>query len=184
MAKRISKVFQIAKQEEKAESWGTKATTLETKMIEFAASKISKTRAQQINREVWRKVRAPATFTENPLTKHELWRYRTLIQQHPESNYYNTLATAEYRMSNFDKAIAASLKSIELRSEKGGQSNNASIGDFAVLAMSHFKLYETEKAKEYRSRIDEAMKFDIYKNDEECLSFRKEVDDLFKSKSN
>ncbi|MDB2686185.1 tetratricopeptide repeat protein, partial [Mariniblastus sp.] len=187
MAKRISKVFKIAKQDDEAVHWATKAATFEAKLIKLAAPKINKNQAHQINKNqahqinknTWESVKSPEAFAKNPLTKNQLAQYLDLIQQHPQDGYYNTLATAEYRMGNFKNAIAASLKAIKLLSKEASPFPR----DFAILAMSHFKLGEMDKADEYREKLDEAIKLDIFKDDQECKSFLKEVEDLFDSKS-
>ncbi|MDE0937751.1 MAG: sulfatase [Mariniblastus sp.] len=58
----------------------------------------------------------------------------------------------------------------------------AHAGDLDILAMSHFKLGNFEKANDYREQLNLAMKLDSFKDDKECLSFLKEVDELFKSR--
>lgn len=141
--------------------------------------KISTGESESINRSTWNRVVTSEAFEKSPLTNVELSRYRDLLQQHPLGTYYNTLATAEYRMGNYRESIAAALMSVELTpSEMNLHSPHAS--DFAILAMSHFKLGEKETANEYRDKLNEALKLDAFKNDQECRSFAKEVATLLR----
>ena len=143
---------------------------------------ISMTQAKQINDEVWKEVKV-LPIPGAPLLPQAsvLDLYRNMVQQYPRGIYYNTLAAAEYRRSNFKNAIAASLKSVEL-TQKELKIPTPHPVDYAILAMSHFKLDELEKASEYREKLDQAIKLDVFKDDEECKSFATEVNSLFDSK--
>ena len=91
--------------------------------------------------------------------------------------YYNTLGAAEYRMGNYEEAIAAAQKSAELLPS---ELNLPSIypGDYAILAMSQFKLGEKDKANEYVEKLEEAMKLKAFKDDYDCISFATELRQL------
>jgi hypothetical protein len=54
-------------------------------------------------------------------------------------------------------------------------------GDYAVLAMSYKRLGEFEDAKNYREKFNTSMRLDKFKNDEECMSLRLEVERLIES---
>jgi hypothetical protein len=47
--------------------------------------------------------------------------------------------------------------------------------------MSYSELGHTEKANDYRDRLNESMKLDAFKNDETCQSFSAEVVRTFES---
>jgi tetratricopeptide (TPR) repeat protein len=100
---------------------------------------------------------------------------RQVVVRFPKHEFFNTLATAEYRMGNFEKAVAAALRSLELSTD------NVYAGDFAILAMSHFELGKLEKANEYRAKFLEAM--DEFKDDEDCNRFAVEVKGVFDNSS-
>lgn len=125
--------------------------------------------ARETNSAIWQRVSMPDAFEQAPLTDSELTQYRELVRQQPRDIYYNTLATAEYRMGNFQEAIAAALRSVEL-------SPQVFPGDYAILAMSHSELGETEKANAYGEKFRESMKLEKSKDDEDCVSFAIEVE--------
>lgn len=135
--------------------------------------------AQTINNATWEKVKTPDAFEQSPLTDLEFSRYRELIRQHPRNVYYNTLATAEYRMGNYQGAVDAALMSVELSSPE-----EIFPGGYAVLAMSYSELGQTNTANDYRERFIESMKRDAFKNDQECKSFSTEVEKKFRIPSN
>lgn len=81
---------------------------------------------------------------------------------------------------NSDECIAAAKKSIEL-TPKEIDSATLVPGDYAIVAMSHFKLGDKEKANEYRMKYDDTMKLDAFKSDAESKSFGEEVEELFDS---
>ena len=130
--------------------------------------------AQTLNNATWQSVKTADAFEQVPLTDLQLHRFREVVRQHPREIYYNTLGTAEYRMGNYREAIDAALKSVAL-------SPQAFPGDYAVLAMSHTRLGEFENAKNYREKFNTSMILDKFKNDEECMSFKLEVESLIES---
>ncbi|MEQ1825776.1 MAG: protein kinase, partial [Pirellula sp.] len=83
--------------------------------------------AQRINNATWQKVSTPDAFKHTPITDSELIQFRELIREHPRDIYFNTLATTEYRMGNYQEAIQAALRSVELSAQ-------AFPGDYAILA--------------------------------------------------
>jgi tetratricopeptide (TPR) repeat protein len=135
--------------------------------------------AQIFNSQVWERVVTADAFKRTPLTESELLRFRDLIRQFPEGVYYNTLGTAEYRAGNFEEAISAALKSIELTPQQDQSTEAPYPGDFAILAMSHFKLGDTKTAAEYRQKMEAGVSLDAYKGDGECKSFAAEVNAVF-----
>jgi hypothetical protein len=130
--------------------------------------------AQRTNNATWQKVSTPDAFKHTPITDSELIQFRELIRQHPRDIYFNTLATAEYRIGNYQEAIQAAIRSVELSAE-------VFPGDYAILAMSYSELGETEKANNYRDRFHISMKLDANKDDETCQSFSAEVVRNFES---
>ena len=126
---------------------------------------------------MWQKVSSAASFKEFPINDIELEQFREITKKHPKGMYYNTLGAAEYRMGNYEEAIAAAQKSAELLPS---ELNLPSIypGDYAILAMSQFKLGEKDKANEYVEKLEEAMKLKAFKDDYDCISFATELRQL------
>ena len=90
----------------------------------------------------------------------------------------------EYRFGNFEDAISAALISVERTPKEDSRYDSPFAGDFAILAMSYFKLNNNEKANVYRDKLKKAMKLDEFKDDEDCLSFLAEVNELFDAPDN
>ena len=104
------------------------------------------------------------------------------VELNPSPNNINTLSVTEFRLGKFRNAIASSTKGIairetELRAEEKrpktvgsnysrvvapSDSNNSQAIDLAILAMSHFKLGEKEKAKEYQTKFSQAMTLEVF----------------------
>ncbi|MEZ6137818.1 MAG: protein kinase [Pirellulaceae bacterium] len=130
--------------------------------------------AKAINNATWQRVRTPNAFELAPLTDQELIQFREIVRQYPRDIYFNTLGSSEFRMGNFQEAIAAALESIELSSQ-------VFPGDYAIVAMSYLALGQTHFANDYRQRFLESMKLDESKTDEDWLSFSAEVAKAFES---
>jgi WD40 repeat protein/serine/threonine protein kinase len=135
-------------------------------------------RARRINATSWSRVVTQESFDKSPFTNKDLFRCRGLCRQHPNGIYYNTLGVAEFRMGNFERAIEAALRSVEL-TPKELRLDGPHPVDFAVLAMSHFKLDRIDKAEDYQEEFDAAMTDKPFKDDPECQSFALEVKELF-----
>ena len=178
-AERVVKVYELANEPDKVKKWNKKLAEAESKIDEFIQSrinKISKVLAEAYNNQIWPKVAKPSP-TSPFITLEELNKYRQVCEEYPQGIYFNTLAVAEYRMANYKESIAAALKSVELTPKEAGLPSPHP-SDYAFIAMSHFKLGDKEKANEYRVKLNEAMKLNAFKNDEECLSFVQEVKSL------
>jgi WD40 repeat protein/Tfp pilus assembly protein PilF len=89
--------------------------------------------------------------------------------------YANTLGVAHYRSGDWNSAIAAHEKSMELR--KGGDSF-----DWFFLAMARWRLGEKDKAREWYDRAVEWMDKNQPTN-EELRRFRVEAEELMKKES-
>jgi Flp pilus assembly protein TadD len=87
-----------------------------------------------------------------------------------EGVYWNTLGVAHYRAGDWKAALAALKKSMELR--EGGDSF-----DWFVLAMSHEKLGEMEKARQWYDRARHWMDENQVHN-EELRRFRAEATEV------
>jgi serine/threonine protein kinase/tetratricopeptide (TPR) repeat protein len=85
---------------------------------------------------------------------------------------WNTLGAAHYRAGNWNEAVAALEKSMELR--QGGNSF-----DWFFLAMAHWQLGEREKARDWYARAGKWMDQNQPKN-EELRRFRAEAAELLK----
>jgi len=140
--------------------------------------KLTPKKAWGRNKVVWAKVRATTPAERRQVTRTELLQFRELVEQFPQASYFSTLAAAEFRMRNFEKATKAALNSVELRRKKQGLSSPHPV-DLAILAMSYFELKDLKKAKKYRSELDEAMESEINGSDEECISIAKEAEAFF-----
>ncbi len=84
-----------------------------------------------------------------------------------EGNYWNTLGVAQYRQHDWQLAIDALNKSMELR--KGGDAN-----DWFFLAMAHWKRDKKEQARKWYSQALQWMDTHAPK-DEELRRFREEA---------
>ena len=134
--------------------------------------------AQSVNSRLWQKVVVP---NSSPMEGDLEW-MNAVVRDFPRGMYFNTLGVTEYRAGNYEAAIKACLKSVELLPLQEDRYDSPHASDYAFLAMSYFQLANKDKASEYRKKLTEAMKLDAFKNDEECLNFVKEVDALFDGK--
>jgi serine/threonine protein kinase/Flp pilus assembly protein TadD len=87
-----------------------------------------------------------------------------------EGNYWNTLGAAHYRAGDWNAAIQALKKSMEIR--KGGDSI-----DWSFLAMAHWQLGEKDLARQWYDKAVQWMDKNDPKNDELCR-FRSEAAEL------
>jgi WD40 repeat protein/Tfp pilus assembly protein PilF len=87
-----------------------------------------------------------------------------------EGTYWNTLGAAHFRAGDWQAAIAALEKSMDLR--QGGDSN-----DWFFLAMAHWRLGEEEKAREWYDKAVAWMEKNA-KDNRELQRFRIEAADL------
>ena len=99
---------------------------------------------------------------------------RTANDTTQDGEMLKTLAAAEYRLGNFDQAIADAHASIKLLTEQRTSPIN-----YAILAMSHFELEQPKEANEFRETLTESMKLDEFKADPDYQAFASEVDALF-----
>ena len=129
---------------------------------------------------MWAKVQAPILDTDSPvsITPEDLQQMRAVCQRLPLGKHFSRLGVAEYRLKNFEKAVAAAKISVEKTPVELGLSSALPI-DFAVLAMSYKELGNDTQAIEHRRQLDKSMKLDVFKNDEECKSFLVETKTLF-----
>jgi Tetratricopeptide repeat len=132
--------------------------------------------AQQLNNKIWQQVVSSVSLP----SADEVKRLAQLSATLNRGIYFNTLGVAHYRMGNYQAAIEACLKSLEL-TPKEKHLPGPYAGDLAFLAMSHFQLGDRQEADKYRHQLSESMKLVTYKEDKECIGFREEVDALFDS---
>lgn len=78
-----------------------------------------------------------------PLDPGELSRLRELLTQVPYAFVLSTLGLAEFRLGNFQAAIEANGKSLEIQGDEGFP------GDLAVLTLSHLQLENEPEAENY-----------------------------------
>jgi tetratricopeptide (TPR) repeat protein len=95
--------------------------------------------------------------------------------------YLNTLGVAQYRLGQYDQAIATLTRSDKLNSKQfGGQSHPA---DVAFLAMAHHRLGHSDEARKLLERLRQLLQQDRWKNDAESQAFLREVESLIQSGS-
>jgi len=95
------------------------------------------------------------------------WAKRAVELAPKEGNYLNTLGVAHYRAGDWQAALAALKKSMELR--QGGNSF-----DWFFLAMAHEKLGDKEKARQWYDRATRWMNKNLA-TDEELRRFQAEA---------
>jgi eukaryotic-like serine/threonine-protein kinase len=137
-------------------------------------SQVAQQRLLVLNESLWARVRNDRSENSPPLAVSEIEEFRVAVAAHPLGTYFNTLATAEYRLGNYEASISAAIKSIELTPAERGLPGPHPI-DLAILAMSHSKLGNAEKSQTYRLLFDNAMKAERWKTDSDCLSFADEL---------
>jgi uncharacterized protein HemY len=94
------------------------------------------------------------------------------VEKAPQAGHcWNTLGVARYRHGQFQEAIAALQKSMDLRS--GGDPN-----DWLFLAMAHWRLGNKEQARRWYGKGVEWLEQNIESQDEELLGFRHEAEEL------
>ncbi len=166
--------------DELVNEWKQKAVAINDR-IKAQVFRITTEEAKELNARIWPRVAAPPGLNSSkagPLFEDELPEFRRLCEQHPSGGYINTLGVAEYRMGNYQEAIAAATESSKkLVEEMGLPSIHPS--DLAILAASYYRLDEKDKANAFRKQLAEAMLLDAFKEDKECLSFHQEVRKLF-----
>ena len=137
-------------------------------------------KALEENNLIWEKVKAPPQDGNPPLTNEEMEAIRQTCTSFPRGMYFNTLGAAEYRMGNFEQAITACERALELTPTEWSFLGPHP-GDLAILAMSHFQLGKPTQADQFREQFLKAMQSERFKNDEECQSFARELEALFPS---
>ena len=99
------------------------------------------------NTLAWMLATAPEPRNRNPRRAVEL--AEKAVKAAPmDGGYWNTLGVAQYRAGNWQGALTALRKSIELRKDKDAY-------DFFFLAMAHWKLSEQEQARSWYGRAVE-----------------------------
>ncbi len=146
--------------------------------------KISADQALAINNEVWENVKSPVGPDQVQRLKSDLELMQNVCSQHPRGIYFNTLATAEFRMGNYRAAIAAAKQSLKRTpGEMQPPLPTPYPGDLAILAMSYLKLGEPEPANRYREDLNQAIKLEVFRDDQEVQSFVNEVERAFAADS-
>ena len=114
----------------------------------------------------------PRAQSRNSLTARKPlnWRPRPTELAPEDGTIWNTLGVAHYRAGNWQAAINALEKSMELR--KGGDAT-----DWFFLAMAHWQLGHKDEARTWYDKAVEWMEKNEPKN-EELLRFRAEAAEL------
>jgi len=144
---------------------------------------ISATEAEDINRNIWQKVRELNSSSEKngvaALSQTEINSLRNVCIHHMQQRQYlTTLLVAEYRLKHLKLHVMA----VEMQISNMAQALKTKLEwspvELAVLAMSQHKLGNKEKAAEYRSQLNEAMKLAKYRDDEDNKAFFAEANQL------
>ncbi len=124
--------------------------------------------AVEQNKLAWLLATCPEQEFRDPVRAVEL--AKRAVQLAPEkASIWNTLGVAQYRAGDWDAAIDALEKSLELQSDNGF--------DFFFLAMAHWQLGEKDEVRQWYEKAVEWME----KNkpeDEELRRFRAEAEEL------
>ena len=128
------------------------------------------------------RIRRIVVFSPSRLSNYDVAQMEAVIRDVPHGLHFSTLGVTRYRTGNYEAAIEASLKSVELTPKEIEIPGPLPI-DYAILAMSHLQLDRKEEAEKYREQLTEAMKAPFFKDVNECLKFVREVDTLFASQS-
>lgn len=108
----------------------------------------------QINDRIWKKVARPLAEGVT-ISEEELSEMRHVVEQEPTSMFVNTLAAAELRAGNLDKAMEACRRSIALVTE--GKENGLSYSsDYAMLTLIFLKNENREEAEENYALFEKA----------------------------
>ena len=102
-------------------------------------------------------------------------------ERHPRGATLATLGAAKFRLENYESAIADAMQSLE-RSRLRFKPAKYHACSLAVLAMSHHKLGNQAEANAFRKQLNDIMKNDDFKNDQDSIQFLKEVNNLFDAK--
>ena len=131
---------------------------------------------EQLNSQIWQLVitnESAESFDPDKVTK-----FRKLVELSPIGIYLNTLGTAEFRLGNWQAAIEDCSRSAVLSPEEEGYPCPHPI-DLAVIAISHFKLGNADEANNFLGQFAQAMKTQKFNDDNESLSFAREVLPVF-----
>ena len=129
--------------------------------------------ADRINHSVWQRVSLPSSNADEKAVE----QMEEVCRDHPSGMYFNTLGLTLYRAGKYTRAITACEQSVKKTPDEL-RLDSPYPGDLAILAMSHFQLDNQEAANKYRDQLTEIMEFGSLKDDEECISFMKEVGEL------
>jgi eukaryotic-like serine/threonine-protein kinase len=93
--------------------------------------------------------------------------------QPDDANALNTLGVAQYRVGQFEAALATLIRSLMLNTTDGA----AHSADLAFLAMTHHALGNTEQAKPLLDQLRELTKQPKWKDDAETQAFLREAEE-------
>ena len=148
------------------ENWRTVFNDM-SKLVQF--SEVPNTENVGFEDAIWKKVAKPQ------LTYSELLTLRAIAKQTPNPRSRKTLAVAEYRLGNFQQAIATAERAIQ-SSSKG---ETTPLEFYAVLSMSHHRLGNPELANQNRRQMKKLLDAPQYKDNSAARELALEVDTLF-----
>jgi Flp pilus assembly protein TadD len=140
--------------------------------LALAAPSLTEPDAKSINKYIRRQVAKP---NSEGLLDAELDAMTAVCDQFPQGMYFNTLGVAQYRATQYEAAIESLNQSLV----KSPTEQDLPGPHPSDLAMSHFQLDQTEQANRFRDQLNEAMKLDAWRDNEEAQQFVTEVNELF-----
>ena len=142
---------------------------------------ISASAAKPARNRIWESVKSPLKDTKDNMFDFNLKFLSKASERHPRGATLATLGAAKFRLENYESAIADAMQSLE-RSRLRFKPAKYHACSLAVLAMSHHKLGNQAEANAFRKQLNDIMKNDDFKNDQDSIQFLKEVNNLFDAK--
>jgi tetratricopeptide (TPR) repeat protein len=128
-----------------------------------------------LNNASWRVVRQPGQSLD--AYRRALRQAEVACRLAPQNgNYLNTLGVAQYRLGQYQEALATLTRSDQLRS-KGSHP-----ADLAFLAMAQHQLGQKEQAQATLARLREAMKNPTWAKNAQAQGFLREAETLIQGK--
>jgi WD40 repeat protein/Tfp pilus assembly protein PilF len=133
--------------------------------------------AQRLNDAAWYVVVHPDLTPGLYALAHEAAQRSVQLDEQLWRLSLNTLGTAQYRVREYEEALAALARSDEINAADGG----SYAGDWAFMAMAHHQLGETDKARAALARCRKLMQLPAHASNAECLAFLREAEALIES---
>jgi tetratricopeptide (TPR) repeat protein len=144
--------------------------------VRLVNSVFAKADPMLLNQASWAVVRKPgANASAYRLALHQAEEACRLAPD--KTNILNTLGLAQYRAGQYLQAVKTLTQAERLHAFRSLYSYT---GDQAFLAMAHYRLGQTEKARDYLNRLRETIAKHWSANDNEGRGFLREAEDLLR----